>query len=60
MSEFQSEQAQHLEEVTEKVHYDYSLQKEFESMSYFGYTEIMDKTLLCKEKELINNEKLRG
>jgi len=44
----------------EKVNHDYALQREFESMDYFGFTEVMDKTLLCKERELINHEKLKG
>jgi hypothetical protein len=38
---------------------DFKLKKEFQQMSYFGFTEILDKAM-CLEEEKVNNEKLKG
>eukprot|EP00347_Sterkiella_histriomuscorum_P000673 403374939 len=54
-----SYQQQHIAKVVEKVKNDYRLKKEFRSMSYFGFTEILDKAM-CLEEEQVNNEKLKG
>eukprot|EP00347_Sterkiella_histriomuscorum_P007105 403350241 len=45
-----SYQQQHIAKVVEKVKNDYRLKKEFRSMSYFGFTEILDKAM-CLEEE---------
>lgn len=48
-----------MQKVIERVKNDFRLKKEFEEMSYFGFTEIMDKSM-CLEEEKVNNEKLKG
>lgn len=52
-------QKEHMQKVIERVKNDFRLKKEFEEMSYFGFTEIMDKSM-CLEEEKVNNEKLKG
>ena len=49
-----------IRQIEQKVKEKFEKEQQFKSMSYFQYTEVIDKSIMSLKQERINGEKLKG